>query len=235
MNYICTHTDFTLPNNLTGDYTILSTKQPLENKYPFPIIYPDNQYKELQYNYAEGYMIYDIYKNANYNNTDNWVSINHYRRYIDYQPNTITLPTPIRTNMHAQYKACHNINHLLEVEQIIDELFPNYSMDYKNINILYPCNMFQLPLKDFNAYTEFQFKVLDEFNKRNNLYNRTDVENFVLNTKQGYTRLIDLNYQSRLQGFLMERIGTIFFINYLKGNTNTKFNPIKLTSKKIVF
>lgn len=230
MKYICTHTDFTVPYKLNGEYTILSTKIPLDNVYPYQIIYPDNELKEMQYNYAEGYMIYDVFKNGNYNTIDEWVAINHYRRYIDYHPETITLPQPFIFNLNQQYGSCHNIKDILEIEQIISDNFPEYKLDYNNINILYPCNMFQLPIEDFNKYVKFVFGVLDIYNEKYKLKTDEDVKKHVTerNTKINF----DVNYQSRLQGFLMERIGTIFFLNYIK-DKNVEYKPILITTEKI--
>ena len=158
-------------------------------------------------------MIYDIWKKYSLNHE--WIGINHYRRYFDYVSDTTILPTPLSFNMNLQYKSCHNINDLLQIESIIDTYYPSYHLEYSSINIIYPCNMFVLSNSDFNAYCEFVFSVLDIFNKHNNLHSDNDNLSYVTNNAYMYLNK-DFKYQSRLQGFLMERIGTIFFINHFK-------------------
>ena len=225
MKFICTHTDFKAP---TGDYTIVSNK-PFNNKYNLPVVVADNLLKPLEYSYAEGYMIYDIWNKYN----EDWIAINHYRRYLLKGNNETTLAKPLYQNMHWQYKECHNINDLLKVESIIDKYFPEYSLDYKEINKIYPCNMFILNKEDFNNYCNFVFSVLQRFSEENNLFTDEDVKKYVESNKQYYKKF-DLSYQSRLHGFLMERIGTIFFLNYLK---NKPFNTIEITitNEKITY
>ena len=214
MIYICTHTDFVLPKSdlLRGDYRVISDK-PLQSTYNNKLIVANNELRDLSYAYAEGYMIRDIFEKSN----DEWVGINHYRRYFkDLELNRNTIPIPFNFNMNSQYQECHNINDLLECEKIIDEFFPMFKLDYKKIDILYPCNMFLFNRDIFNRYCDFVFKVLEIFNRQHGF--KTDKD--VLCYKNGD------KYQARLQGFLMERIGTIFFIN--------EFSNKEISKKKII-
>lgn len=227
MIYICTHTDFN-EYKKEGEYTIISANQ-LHGKYSFPLVLADNRLKPLEFAYAEGYCIEDIYEKTN----DEWIGINHYRRYFDNVTNETTLPIPMSCNMHQQYAACHNLNDLCKVEKIIDTYYPEYSTDYKNVDILYPCNMFIMNRDDFNEYHRFVFGVLDKFNEENNLYTDEDVKNYVTNNQPQYGKRIDVKYQSRLHGFLMERIGTIFFIQYFKDKPVTH-KPINVVANKII-
>jgi hypothetical protein len=228
MIYIATHTDFN-EYKKNGEYTIISAKE-LKNNYSFPWILADNELKPIQFAYAEGYVIHDIYQKTN----DEWVGLNHYRRYFDNPTNETTLPTPMHCNMHQQYAGCHNIEDLINCENIIDKYYPEYSMDYNNINVLFPCNMFIMNRTDFNNYHNFIFGVLDKFNDENNLHSDEDVYNYVTNNKNKYrtTAHTDIKYQSRLQGFLMERLGTIFFLKYFKDKP-VIYKDIKVVSNKI--
>lgn len=226
MIYICTHTDFE-EYKKNGDYTIISSNE-LNNEYSFPVINADNELSDMQFGYAEGYMIYDIWKKHSLN--QEWIGINHYRRYFDSPDDKTTIPAPILTNMHRQYAGCHNIEDLLKVESIIDRYYPDYHMDYANINVLYPCNMFIMRREDFNAYCEFVFGVLGKFNEDNNLHSDEDVLKYVTSNADKYSNR-DLKYQSRLQGFLMERIGTIFFLKHFKV-TDVDNNPIHVVANK---
>lgn len=224
MNYICTHKDFNEVVN-KGDYTILTTSE-LSNNYSFPVIIVDNDLEPLKYSYCEGYMIKDIYINQLYQNPNTeWIGINHYRRYLPLPTNETTLPIPINTNMHYNYAACHNINDLLKVEEIIDKYYHEYSTDYKNINVIFPANMFIMKRSDFKMYYNFVFGVLKNFSQQNNLYTDEDVRKYVDKNRKDYNIEFDLNYQSRLHGFLMERLTTIFILKHF-ANKEIILKPI---------
>ena len=96
MIYIATHTDFN-EYKKEGEYTIISANE-LHKQYSFPWILADNDLKPLEFAYAEGYIINDIYKKSH----TEWVGLNHYRRYFDNPTNETTLPTPMYVNMHQQ-------------------------------------------------------------------------------------------------------------------------------------
>lgn len=226
MIWICTHTDFN-EYKTEGNYKIIA-KEPLKGKYSFPVVVADNDIAPLQFAYSEGFLIRDIYLKTD----DEWVGINHYRRYFENPKEETTLPTPLRCNMHQQFASCHNINDLLQCEAIIDKYFPEYSTDYSKINDLYICNMFIMKREDFNKYVEFVFGVLDKFNELNNLHTDEDVYNYVLKNKAHYTHVIDVKYQARLQGFLMERLGTIFFTTYFKDKP-VAYRTINIVARKI--
>ena len=210
MIYICTHTDFDLPDRVRDGYSILSIK-PLERDYPIPVsLVQENAITPMQYAYAEGYHIRHLWE---HDNGDEWIGINGYRKYFfDIPCNRTILPIARKYNMHEQFADAHNINDLLECERIIDEKFPRYKCDYESLQ-LYHCNMFVMRRADFWNYCSFVFGVLDEFNKRHGLQTDEDVRKYVESTKGQWTKH-DAKYQSRLQGYLFERIGTIFFNTY---------------------
>lgn len=224
MRYICTHTDF--DSSMFPNGTIISANK-LDNQYNLPVIYADNMLNPLQYNYAEGYMIYDIWKKDNKNE---FIEINHYRRHFETidTPNETILPIPMSCNMLLQYAQCHNINDLMPIFRIIDKYFPKYSLNYKNIELLYPCNMFKLPHEEFDKYCNFVFSVLDIYNNAFGYKCNEDVEKHMA----AYFAQQHVRYQSRLQGYLFERIGTIFFLNHFR-NKRVKFQNIVYTSEKI--
>lgn len=219
MIYICTHTDFQVPPQLNGEYTILSCK-PLANEYNFPVAYVEpNMLTPMQFAYAEGYHIWHIWTHY----VHSWIGINQYRKYFfDVPDNTTVLPIPRKYNMHEQYASAHNINDLLECEQIIDEYFPQYKCDYESLN-LYHCNMFVMRWADFDAYCRFVFGVLNIFNMRHGLESDEDVFRFVATRYDQYAQKHDVKYQSRLQGFLFERLGAIFFTRHF-GIVNKKIH-----------
>ena len=214
--YITTHRDFNPNTNLLGNYKIITDNTDLKNTYPYPIIKADNELLPMKHAYSEGLMIYDIWKK---DNESEYITINHYRRYLDIQKyedvHENVLPIPYKFDMYSQYAGCHNIADLLECKSIIEKYYPEYNT---TVNGLYACNMAVLERDIFNEWCEFMFGVLEIFNERKHLYTDEDVKKYVAQ----FTANID--YQSRLHAFLMERIGTIFFTN--------KFNnkPIRLSS-----
>lgn len=226
MIYICTHKDFeSYPKG--EDFRILSSCS-LSNQYDLPVRIVKNKLTPMEFSYAELYHIYDVWKAKK---KDAWVGINHYRRYFDFggaEHNLTTLPIPRQFSMHAQYARCHNLQDLLECEAIIDEFFPEYHCDYGAIDHLYTNNMFVMKWADFDAYCKFVFGVLDKFNEKHGFKTTADVEAYVSKNKYNQQRAFDAHYQARLQGFLAERIGTIFFDHYFNGK-DVRLLPIVMT------
>ena len=232
MIYIATHTDFDEYIKNNDNYKIIA-KEELKKDYTVPVIVADNDIAPMQFAYSEGFLIRDIQLKTN----DEWVGLNHYRRYFDNPQNETTIPTAMNVNMHQQYASCHNINDLLQCEDIINEYFPEYSLQFDRINQLYICNMFIMKREDFEEYCNFVFGVLEKFNDKNNLHTDEDVYNYVSNNaKNGLygRKQIDTKYQARLHGFLMERLGTIFFIiHFINKGEKVTFKPIHMVGNRI--
>lgn len=227
MNYICSFKDF--KETHTGDdFTILTTSK-LDNKYNVPVIHVEwNPWRDAEYAYSEGYVIRYIYEHTH----DEWVGVSQYRRYFkEYYPDKTILPVPLKFNMNEQYRKCHNINDLLQCERIIDEYYPEFSMDYDSINILYHCNMFHMKREDFEEWYKFVFGVIDKFKEENKLYTDEDVQKYVTSNLDKYSDK-RVSYQSRLFGFLMERLSNIFFIKWFKDKEVT-YQPIIITQEKL--
>jgi hypothetical protein len=69
--------------------------------------------------------------------------------------------------------------------------------------------------EDFIEYGNFVFGVLFEFDKRNNLNNDEDIKKFIeknfINKINSDDIVNSINYQRRLEGFLLERLTNIFY------------------------
>lgn len=222
MTYICTHKDFTEYIGSRDGYTILSSV-PLKGKYHVPVeVVKPNILTPMQYAYAEGYHIFHLWWQER---DDEWIGINQYRKYFDDVPaNRTILPIPRRYNMYKQYAQAHNACDLNDCLNIIDELYPEYQCDYKSLQLM-PCNMFVMRKADFDNYCDFIFGVLGEFNNRHGLHTDEDVFSYVERRYWQYGQGHDVKYQSRLHGFLMERLGTIFFHTYF-GVVNRKVHIV---------
>ena len=225
MIYICTHTDFALPDGIGEGYKILSTR-PLANEYTIPVeVVTKNQITPLQYAYAEGYHIFHMWKHAK----DEWIGLNQYRKYFfDVPYGKTILPRPSKYNMHKQYAEAHGMQDLLDCESIINDCYPEYRCDYDALH-LYRCNMFVMRRADFEQYCKFMFDVLGKFNEMHGIRTQLDVMRHIRENAKQYTYKHPLEYQSRLQGYLFERVGTIFFNGYF-GITEKK---IHFVSEKI--
>lgn len=223
MNYIATHKNFEIPQGLKGEYTIITDGTDLQNNYQYPIIKADNELMPLKHAYSEGMMIYDIWKK---DNDSEYIGINHYRRYLEAQfieaLNENVLPIPMAFNMDTQYAACHNIADLTTCRGIIELYYPEYN---PNVQIgFFPCNMAILDHDTFNEWCTFIFGVLDIFNEKMKFTSDEDVRKYI---EQYFPNNVD--YQSRLHAFLLERLSTIYFANKFN-NKKVRYSQILITN-----
>ena len=230
---------------------VVDDKSFLKNKYNLDIIYADQgKLYKLKRAYSEMsqlYYIYTLYKQGKI--TSDYIGLNHYRRYFNFTDNIpdldeifknydaiLNIPYLMRNGMRNQYCLYHKCKNYDQVIEIIKDIKPEYyksaleTMNLKNVNI---CNLFIMKKKDFFKYCEFMFDVLFEFDRRNNFTSDEDVFNyfkqfFPKNNTDSY-RIILL--QSRLQGFLAERIGNIFFNKNFKRKKIFGFGNFKTNNK----
>ena len=228
MRYTITHLDFNYP--VQGG-VIVSKTALLHGTYAVPVRVAVNALRKLQRAYSELYCIYDIWKHGK---REPWVQICHYRRIMDAPDTATCLPEPIHKNMNAQYARCHNLQDLLDCEQIIREKYAAYALDFDALDKIYPCNMFVLCREDFEAYCAFVFGVLGEFCKRRGLKTDADVLEYVKGNRDKYAddRWYSAEYQARLLGYLAERVGTIFFVKYFEGK-QVQHAPIQVLGERL--
>ena len=144
--------------------------------------------------------------------------------------------------LESQYRIAHNINDLVVMEQIVKELYPEYSEDYdkyiKNGSLIYYSNGFILKQEDYDKYCEMLFTVLDEWLYRMGIHNLQDLHKYVYdstmsgaisNATMDYFHRTDidyvLKYQSRIGGSLAERLFTLYAFHNFK-------NPLHLDYDK---
>jgi 3-dehydroquinate dehydratase len=70
--------------------------------------------------------------------------------------------------------------------------------------------------KDFIKWGEFAFGVLLEFDKRYNLTTDKDINKLIIKEAKNLNKKLNIPYQSRLEGFLVERISNIFYKRHFK-------------------
>ena len=170
-------------------------------------------------NYCELTAQYWAWKNCN----ANYVGFCHYRRLFDLNnskiskllneydiilPRIFTLDCTVR----EQYNRDHIKEDLDKTLEIIASKYPDYMEDAENVlnkKTIYFCNMFITNRELFNSYCEWLFDILFELEK--------------------VTVISENKYQSRIFGFLSERLLNIF-IEHVK-----RIDDIKICEVPVKF
>jgi hypothetical protein len=174
------------------------------------------------------YYIWNLYKEGKLNSK--YVGFNHYRRIFTFKDDIPDLDEIFKNydvilkrrfnfseTVREQYNYYHIAHFLNECVDIISE---NYSEYYQYaISALGKkwgnyCNIFIMKKEDFIKWGEFVFGVLLEFDRRYNLTTDEDIRKLII--KEAKTKRLNINYQSRLESFLLERIGIIFYESHFK-------------------
>ncbi len=229
--FIMTHKDFQNVRYNPSYIIAVDDKSILKNSYNLDIV--ETKEGEL-YNKSRAYCemsklhyIFKLYKNGII--SSKYIGLNHYRRYFSFGDNIpnldnifrkydvilnneIDLPKGTR-QYYCEYHICKNFDEIIE---IIKDIKPNYyetALHTINETKMYSCNLFIMKKEDFFNYCEFMFDILFEFDRRNNFTSDGDMLDYA---KQFFHRPSRYYYQSRIHGFLSERISNIFFRKYFK-------------------
>ena len=243
--FIMAHKDFYNIRKNQIYKIVVDDETQLKNKYNLQVIYANkgllyqkpNNYNEM----SKLYYIYELYKKGTL--SSKYIGLNHYRRYFNFLDNIpdfdkifekydIILPRKVRVQINLKNQYCYKTlcKPLEEVIQIIKEKRPEYyqaAIDYLNAKDGYFCNMFIMKKKDFFKYCEFIYNILFELDRRHNFISDKDVINYL---KQYYPKSL-IGFQMRIQGFLSERLSSIFFKHNFK---RIKEFPIVILSKNLV-
>ena len=240
--FIMTHKDFK-NYRFSPIYTIVAddTSQ-LKDKYNLPIIYATKgklyQLKRAYSEMSKLYYIYQLYKNGTM--SSKYIGLNHYRRYFNFtdnipdvddilKNNDVILNDPFTDNrgMKSQYCRYHFCINYNEIINIIKDIKPDYYETAKRANYLkeiHCCNLFIMKKDVFFKYCEFMYDILFEFDKRHNFKTDDEVLNYVKQFGSG-------EYHSRIQAFLSERIGNIFYEQNFKRRKIFKYGLFNFTEK----
>ena len=228
--FIMTHKDFY--NILTNQIYKIVADSPnqLKKKYGLKVIYSN---KGKIFNKSEGYgemaklyYIYELYKKGNL--SSKYIGLNHYRRYFNFLDDApdfdkifenydiiLNNKSTLNISLETQYCALHICKSLQEVIKILKEIKPEYYKTAKEslkANEIYYCNLFIMKKEDFFKYCEFIYDILLEYDRRYNFTYQKDIINYV----KTYFPEEEIPYQMRLEGFLAERLSTIFFKHNFK-------------------
>lgn len=228
--FIMTHKDFYNTRNNQIYKIVVDDETQLKNKYNLQVIYADKgKLYPMRNSYAEMsklYYIYELYRNGTL--SSKYIGLNHYRRYFNFLDNIpdfdkifenydviLNNKKLFNTNLRRQYCVCTLCKPLEEVIKIIKEKKPEYyqtAIESLNAKEGYFCNIFIMKKKDFFKYCEFIYDILFEFDRRHNFNSDKDIINYLENY---YPKKL-IHHHIRIQGFLSERLSTIFFKHNFK-------------------
>ena len=125
----------------------------------------------------------------------------------------IFIPEPIlfKNSLKEQFTANHFEKDFYILKQIVNEECPLFNQIFNEVfngNVLYAYNMFIMKSEYWDAYMNWLFRILFK------LKDRVDISDYDL-------------YQSRLFGFISERLFTVYF-HYLKNDKNIKFKELPI-------
>ena len=238
--FIMTHKDFY--NILTNQIYKIVADAPsqLNYKYDLQVIYA-NKGKLFKKSKAYGemaklYYIYELYKNRTL--SSKYIGLNHYRRYFDFlnkipdfdkifENYDIILNNKYLLNISLEDQFCKN--HLCKsLHEVIEILKPEYYKTAKEslkAKEAYFGNLFIMKKEDFFKYCSFIYDILLEYDRRHNFTSQHDIINYVRN----YFQEEKVEQQMRLEGFLAERLSTIFFKHNFKKIKNF---PLKIINNE---
>ena len=232
--YIVAHKDFANNIMFNPSYKILcDEKSQLKKEYKLEIIetYQNNILYPKRRGYGECSKIYPIWKLYKKGKLDSkYVGLFHYSRIFPFKNDISELDKifskyDVIIRMRAQlpmttrkrYKRYHIVQYLDASIDIIKEKYPEFTI-YANYfarkRWIHYGNIFIMKQKDFIKWGDFVFGVLLEFDKKYNLTSDEDTEKLILDEKIRSHRNFNVKFQSRLQGYLIERISNIFYDKY---------------------
>ena len=236
--YIITHKDFNNKAIFNQNYKILvDERSQLKKEYKLEIIptnVPGNILYPKRIGYGECAKIYPIWKSYKTGNiTSKYVGFFHYSRIFKFTNNipdldsifqkfdAILLKRIVMGETNYQlFKRRHIVHFLDESVEIIKEKFPEYTPycnKYLNKKWANFCNIFIMKKDDFIKWGELVYAVILELDRRYNLTTDEDIKNLMREELKNSTlKMSELDYQSRLEGFIVERIGGIFYEKHFK-------------------
>ena len=252
--FISTHKKFDVKVK-NESYKIMSCND-VEFNTSISVLYDTKEYNEKNsiidsivewdHFYSELTTMYWVWKNYS---IKDYVGLCQYRRCFDFMDNIpnmdeifanfdIILPTPYVFNctVKKQYDIYHNVHDINLMEQIINEFYSEYSnstSEVLNGNVFYTSNIFIMKKDDFIKCCNFVFGVINKYLEKTNITSLSDVESKVSKEWVNYGKPFYPNntlwYQSRIGGFLAERLLNIFVNHNFK---RIKEIPIIITEEK---
>ncbi len=151
----------------------------------------------------------------NYDGPENYVGINHYRRYFTNEAGEFLTESDIERifkdydliasetedtgrSYEEVYAEAHNIHDLMAVERSLERLYPEYKADFDkalSMSRIYSANLLVMDRQQYNAYCKWMFEILFDATAE------IDVSGYDL-------------YHARVYGFLSEGMLTVWALHH---------------------
>ena len=166
-------------------------------------VYPEIQYIGL--NHYRRYFAFDEHRAIGNDITKDIGELDNYsldkekiERWLAQGKIIIPPKASLKTSVASAYEHAHISVDLRHLHDVIKELSPEFLDDFNSFficsNFFYDCNMFIMPIDEFEKYCEWLFKILFEVEKR------TNIEKYD-------------SYRKRVFGFMSERLFTLWVLH----------------------
>lgn len=129
-------------------------------------------------------------------------------------------------NNRDWYAYWHNIEDFDIIGNIIRDKYTKYYDGFikmSEVKYIYPSNLFIMNKDMFMEYCDFIFSLLMDFRKERGFFTTLDCVKYVENNKEKYikeySQYYDVNMQSRIIGYLCERVLLSFLLTKRKDGT----------------
>lgn len=230
--FLCAHKP--IENHIPKDkrYVILDVSGTVKDDYHDVIdISKDNFVKTHNVCYSEGCALRWLYNHPEV--IPDYICFGHYRRMftdffgkediiseiVDKQGVITMLPFHI-----GDWQGSNNIltaardHPSEEIKALIDSVkdaasieFNKAFTEFSNDNLFYACNMFAMRKADFLEMAKICFNILDTFDIKRRYKNNNDVFKRMQKLSHRKHLMFGINWQSRLQGFLLEYLTDSFY------------------------
>ena len=225
--FLCAHKPIEnyIPNN--KHYTIIDVSGTVKNDSRHIIdISQDDFTKTHNVCYSEGCAMRWLWKHPEV--IPDYIVFGHYRRmfldfangneifitrWIDRSGAIIQAPFIHNSNISDMYQD-HQKDDIDTFIQIVNDIAPEYYnafQEYLHDTNQYACNCFAMKKEHFLEMCEFCFKILDEFDKRQGYKNNDSVMRKMIKKSHTNHLRFGINWQRRLQGFLLEYLTDTFY------------------------
>lgn len=157
-----------------------------------------------------------------------YVGVCQYRRRLEFPEDydfdkafeecDVIAAKPLRFGVSVanQYCHCHCAADLLNMEQVVKDLYPDYAQAWEdyivNSNVVYYSNSFVMRAEDYQKYCDWLFSIFREYRKRMGWDSQEQVREYVAgNIEKGVCRgTRGVDYQMQLFAFATERLWTMY-------------------------
>lgn len=233
--FLCAHKPIEnyIPRN--KKYVIIDVTGKVDNSYNDNFheilnISNDDFVKNHNVCYGEGCVLKYLYTHPEI--LPDYVCCGHYRRYfiefagverhiprvVDEYNAIIKTPYNFTTKRHKTNISIANWHHNKKYIDIlissIRELYPDfykYFTEFANDKYFYACNCFAMKKEDFLEMCEICFNILNNFDRKLKFKNNDDVLKDLINLSHTHHLFWNLDWQRRLQGFLLEYLTDSYY------------------------